>query len=163
MRPHGIRGEVAVRSLTDNPARFQPGSRLLVGVEPEVAVEMTVLAARPQQPDRLLVSFEGIPDRTGAEGLRGCRIFAPGGDLPPLGEDAFWERDLIGLVVVDLVGRELGTISGVLGRAEQDLWQVETPAGPVLLPATRAIVVAVDLAGRKVTVDPPAGLFAEIP
>ena len=80
-------------------------------------------------------------------------------DLPALPEDAFWERDLVGLAVVDSGGRRLGVVSAVLSRAEQDLWEVESPEGKVLLPAAKAIVVSVDLAQRKVTVDPPAGLF----
>ena len=50
-------------------------------------------------------------------------------------------------------------VSAVLSRAGQDLWEVESPGGKVLLPAAKAIVVSVDLAQRKVTVDPPAGLF----
>jgi ribosomal 30S subunit maturation factor RimM len=47
----------------------------------------------------------------------------------------------------------------VLSRAEQDLWEVQTPGGPVLLPAAKGIVVSVDLGAGRVTVDPPAGLF----
>jgi len=159
LKAHGIRGEVLVRSLSENPARFAPGSRLLVGAGPADATLMVVAASRPQQPDKLLVAFEGTVDRNHADDLRGARIFAPAGDLPALSEDAFWERDLVGLAVVDAGGRRLGVVSAVLSRAEQDLWEVDSPEGKVLLPAAKGIVVSVDLAQRKVTVDPPAGLF----
>jgi len=159
MKPHGVRGELIVRSLSENPARFQPGSQLLVGNDPAAAVEMVVGGARPQQPGRLLVAFEGVADRTAAEALRGLRIFAHVAVLPELPDDVFWERDLVGLAVVDVEGTALGVISAVLSRAEQDLWEVETPGGPVLLPAAKGIVVSVDLGARRVTVDPPAGLF----
>jgi len=159
MKPHGVRGEVVVRSLSENPARFQPGSRLLVGKDVEDAVEMVVGGMRPQQPGQLLVVFDGVPDRTAAEALRGRRIFADAADLPELPDDAFWERDLVGLPVVDVEGAALGVISAVVSRTEQDLWEVQTPSGPVLLPAAKGIVVSVDLKARRVTVDPPAGLF----
>jgi 16S rRNA processing protein RimM len=162
-RPHGIRGEVVVRSLSENPARFQPGSRLLVGRDVDTVVEMVIGAVRPQQPGpqsgRLLVTFDLVPDRSAAEALRGCRIFAPAAALPELPDDMFWERDLVGLPVVDVDGTDLGVISAVLSRAEQDLWEVQTPGGPVLLPAAKGIVVSVDLGAGRVTVDPPAGLF----
>jgi len=150
---------VVVRPLSENPARFQPGSRVFIGSEVDTAVEMVIASVRTQPPDRLLVGLELIPDRTGAEALRGLRIFAPPGDLPPLPEDTFWEQDLIGLAVVDVGGRDLGVISDVLHRTEQDLWQVQTPSGAVLVPAAKDIVVGVDLEARRVTVDPPAGLF----
>ena len=89
MRPHGVRGEVVVRSLSENPARFQPGARLLVGHDVDAVVEMVVGGVRPQQPGRLLVAFEGVPDRTAAEALRGRRIFADAAVLPELPEDVF--------------------------------------------------------------------------
>jgi 16S rRNA processing protein RimM len=159
MRPHGIRGEVVVRSLSENPARFQPGSHLLVGRDLDAVVEMAIRGVRPQHPDRLLVAFEKVADRTAAEALRGCRVFARASGLPALPDDVFWERDLVGLRVVDVDGADLGVIAGVLPRAEQDLWEVRTPGGTVLLPAAKGIVVSVDLGERRVTVDPPAGLF----
>jgi 16S rRNA processing protein RimM len=159
-----VRGEVVVRALSDNPTRFQPGSRLLVGPDVDKVVEMVIDAVRPQQPGsqsgRLLVTFDLVADRSAAEALRGCRIFAPAGALPELPDDMFWERDLVGLPVVDVHGTDLGVISAVLSRAEQDLWEVQTPGGrPVLLPAAKGIVVSVDLGAGRVTVDPPAGLF----
>jgi 16S rRNA processing protein RimM len=161
LKAHGIRGEVVVRSLSENPARFARGSRLLVGAGPAGAAAMVVAASRPQPPDKLLVTFEGISDRNRAGDLRGAFVFAPPGDLPPLPEDAFWERDLVGSAVVDAEGRRLGVVSAVLSRAEQDLWEVDAPGGRVLLPAAKGIVVSVDLAQRRVVVDPPAGLFEE--
>lgn len=159
VKAHGIRGEVAVWALSENPARFQVGARLQVGADAASAVEMVVEQCRSQPPDRLLVRFAGVLDRSQAEALRGARIFAPPLDLPDLPEDSFWEQDLLGLQVVDTAGTRLGEVTAVLSRAEQDLWQVATPNGPVLLPATKAIVVRVDLAARTLTVDPPAGLF----
>ncbi|GAC1368738.1 MAG: ribosome maturation factor RimM [Actinomycetota bacterium] len=159
VKAHGIRGEVAVWTLSENPQRFQAGARLLVGGDLTSAVGMAVESCRAQPPDRLLVRFEGIFDRTQAEALRGARIFAAPRDLPPLPEDLFWEQDLLGLDVVDLAGQHLGEVSAVLSRAEQDLWQVKTAHGPVLLPAAKGIVVSVDLPNRRLTVDPPAGLF----
>lgn len=120
---------------------------------------MVVESARPQADDRILVAFEGVADRTAAEALRGAWIFAADSDLPELEEGAYWERDLLGLRVVDTQGTELGRMSGVVGRAEQDLWEVTTPRGPILVPAARDIVVSVDLDAGLITVDPPAGLF----
>lgn len=149
-----------VRSLSENPARFQRGSRLMVGRDVDAAKEMVIDGVRRQQPDRLLVSFDKVADRSAAEALRGGRIFASAAALPELPQDVFWEQDLVGLAVVDVEGTQLGVITAVLSRTEQDLWEVETaPGRPVLLPASKGIVVSVDLLAGRVTVDPPAGLF----
>lgn len=161
MKAHGVRGEVAVRPYTENPERFHPGSPLWVGREPGSAREVIVASCRPHQPGRLLIGFDPPLDRAAAEALRGLMLFAGHEELPDLPDDTYWERDLLGLAVHDVAGRRLGVISGVLSRAEQDLWEVDTRAGPVLLPAAKGIVVSVDLAAGRVTVDPPGGLFGE--
>lgn len=148
-----------MRPQTDNPGRFAAGAQVVVGPGAEVGVAMTVLSSRSHQPDRLLVAFEDVGGRTEAEALRGQRIFAPAGDVAPLPEGEYWESDLIGLEVVDGSGARLGVVTQVLGRAVQDLWEVASPAGLVLVPAVPAIVREVDLAGRRVVLDPPEGLF----
>lgn len=144
-----------VRAHSEDPARFSPGSTLVIGDD-----RRRVLGARPHR-SGVLVRFEGVGDRTQAEGLRGARIFAPAPSRPPAEPDSFWEHQVVGLEVRDRGGRVLGHIVGVLGRPEQDLWEVQTPAQLVLLPAAKDIVQSVDLASGRVVVDPPAGLFDE--
>lgn len=162
LKAHGIRGEVVAVSFSENPARFARGSHLLVGSDPQSALDMVVGASRPQAPGRLLLGLEGVVDRTQAEALRGARLFAAHEDLPELPQGSYWERDLIGLAVVNRSGHPLGSICGVLSRLEQDLWQVATPTGAVVLvPAAREIVVEVDLAQRRVVLDPTPGLFGD--
>jgi 16S rRNA processing protein RimM len=159
-RAHGVRGELVVESHSENPQRFAPGSQLLVGEDPDRSRPVTVRAVRPHR-RHLLVSLESVEDRNAAEPLRGLRLFARAPELPPPGEDAFWWHELIGLEVVDTGGRSLGRIAGVVPRPDQDLWEVETPGGPVLVPAVRNIVSRVDPRAGRVTVDPPGGLFPD--
>jgi ribosomal 30S subunit maturation factor RimM len=52
-------------------------------------------------------------------------------------------------------------LSRILSRAEQDLWEMETASGPVLIPATPAIVRTVDPAAGVVVIDPPPGLLGD--
>lgn len=152
---------MAIRPHTENSDRFQPGAILWAGRDPKSTQKVVVGTSRTPQPGRLLVGFDPPLDRSSAEAMRGLMLFADQEALPALPEDTYWEQDLVGLVVDDLAGRRLGVISGILARAEQDLWEVDTPAGSVLLPAAKGIVVSVDLAGGRVTVDPPEGLFDE--
>ena len=46
-----------MRPLSENPARFQPGSRVFIGSEVDTAVEMVIASVRTQPPDRLLVGW----------------------------------------------------------------------------------------------------------
>jgi 16S rRNA processing protein RimM len=160
-RAHGIKGEVAVTVFSENPHRFAPGTEVWVGPDAGDLRPARVVRSRPQpgHAGRVILRLDETLDRTMAEALRGCLLFAGPEDEGELEEDAWWERDLVGLEVRDTEGNLLGTLTGVLSRPAQDLWEMAGPSGPVLIPATRAIVRSVDVAGGVVTVDPPPGLL----
>jgi 16S rRNA processing protein RimM len=149
-RAHGIRGEVSVEPLSEVEARFEPGSVLQV----EDGDRLTVAAARRHQ-QRLLVKFEEVPDRTAAEALRGGLLVIPADRAPAPPEGAFWIHDVIGLEVVTEGGRSLGRILEVRANPANDLWITEEGTA---IPANRELVLAVDVAGGRVTIrDLPEG------
>lgn len=119
---------------------------------------MTIAAVRPHH-ENLLVTFEGVQDRNGADAFRGRLIFVDSSEIGPAEPEAFWEHELAGLQVVSIEGVVLGTVERVIPRPEQDLWEVRTPSGAVLFPAARDLVHKVDLEAREITVEAPAGLF----
>lgn len=152
-KAHGIRGEVAVEVLSDDPQRFAPGARLLHGAD-----ELEVETVRPHQ-GRLLVKFASVPDRTAAEALRGARLEVEASRAWQPPEGSYFPHQLEGFDVVGPDGARLGALVRVEESPANDLWVVETGEGEVLVPAVRQIVVGVDLAARRIVVDPPEGLF----
>jgi 16S rRNA processing protein RimM len=158
VRPHGLRGEVVVNLLSENPDRFAPGSLLRLGPSPDRARLVRIVGSRPHG-ERILLELEGIGDRGEADRLRGHLLFVSEDELLPLEGNAYWEHQLAGMEVVDVEGRVLGSVAAVVSREEQDLWEIRTPSGPVLLPAAKDIVLSVDLNRRTIVVDPPEGLF----
>ncbi|MDA2812617.1 ribosome maturation factor RimM [Nocardiopsis sp. RSe5-2] len=157
-RAHGIRGDVAVDVRTDEPqARFAPGSRLLT--DPESAGPLVVASSRTHS-GRLLVRFEGVADRTAAEGLRGTVLQVESADLGPIEDpDEFRDHELIGLRARTVGGGEVGVVADVLHHA-QDLLVIDTGGGrEALVPFVRAIVPEVDTAAGTLTLDPPPGLL----
>lgn len=112
-------------------------------------------------PRGLAVALEGIEDRNAAERLRGLLVFVDTEDLSRPSQGGWWEHEVVGLEVRDLTGRLLGEITAVHFRDAQDLWEVETGTGKVLLPAAKEIVRGVSIETRTVTVEPPRGLFGD--
>ena len=152
-KPHGLMGEVYVEVISDDPERFSSGSTLVHENRGELVVESTRAHG-----NRLLVKFQGVEDRTGAERLRGV-LYVSAGALRELGDDEYWEHDLVGARVIDVGGRERGEVVGILPAPAQDLLRVATPSGERLVPLVADIVVGVDVAGGRVTIDPPSGLL----
>jgi 16S rRNA processing protein RimM len=155
-RPHGLRGEVTVQVRTDSPQeRFAAGAQLGAGA----GRTLTVDAVRPHA-GNLLVRFAGVTDRAAAAELRGVLLTVEIIELPVLDDpDEFYDHQLEGLAAVGPDGAELGTVREVMHAPASDLLVVETDRGEVLVPFVRAIVPEVDLAGRRVVLDPPAGLL----
>jgi 16S rRNA processing protein RimM len=152
-RPHGIGGEVYVVRISDDPLRFEPGSRLVHADGRELVVE----SARSHR-SRLLVKFEDVDDLEAADSLRGA-LYVPRSQVRELGPGEFWAHQLVGCEVRTAAGTEVGRLSEVVPGTAQDLMRVATPGGERLIPMVEAIVVEVDTDARVVTIDPPEGLI----
>ena len=157
-KPHGIRGEVTVQVLTDAPEdRFIPGTQFLV--EPASVGMLTVDSARWNK-DILLLGFEEVADRNGAEELRGAKLFIDTDTVDAEDDDEGWyEHELVGLDV--RVGDAVvGKVSGLRTLPVQDLIVVEAPDGSeILIPFVEEIVPEVNVGGKYILVTPPPGLF----
>ncbi len=154
----GVRGEVVVRAFTDQPDdRFASGA--VVIAEPAGTGPLTVASAR-WQGRRLIVRFEGVDDRTGAEALRGTDLFIAASQRPDLDDpDDFYDTDLIGLAASTVDGRRLGPVRDVVHAPAADYLVIDVEGRERLVPFVAAMVPSVDVAAGTVTVDPPEGLF----
>jgi 16S rRNA processing protein RimM len=162
-KPHGLRGEVTVQVHTDDPGgRFAPGSVL----DTEAAAGSGVPRRLTVSSSRLhrgiwLVAFEEVPDRTGAESLRGTRLLVDSSlGLPEDDDEGWYESELVGLAAVRRDGTPVGTVSGLRTGAAQDLLILRlSEGGEALVPFVEAIVPEVDVEHGRVVLDPPAGLL----
>lgn len=153
-RPHGVQGEVAVEVRTDEPERrFAPGQ--VLGEEGGTR-HFTVRSVRDHS-GRLLVRFAELTDRAEAEAVRGTLLTAEvEADERPAEPGTYYDRQLIGLRATTLDGAEVGSVRSVLHLPAQDVLEIQTAAGPRLVPFVVALVPDVDLeAGRLTVVDVP--------
>lgn len=107
--------------------------------------------------DLLVARADGVADRDQAEALRGARVFVPRSSFPTLAEGEYYWVDLLGLDVVNREGVVLGTVVDLMSTGPHSVLVLRDGYGaaPVerLIPFVGAYVDAVDLAGRRITVD----------
>ncbi|MFF2010802.1 ribosome maturation factor RimM [Streptomyces sp. NPDC058195] len=160
-RAHGIKGEVTVEVRTDEPElRLGPGA--VLATEPAGAGPLTIETGRVHS-GRLLLRFEGVRDRTAAEGLRNTLLIAEvdPAELPEDPEE-FYDHQLMDLDVVLADGTEIGRITEITHLPSQDLFIVERPDGSeVMIPFVEEIVTEIDLDEQRAVIDPPPGLIDE--
>ena len=164
-RPHGIRGEVSLELRTDEPERrLARGATVVVehprGAAPGLPSTLTVAGSRWHQ-ERLLVSFDGVADRTTAEGLRNCLLsveVTP--EERPEDPEEFYDHQLVGLAVHPVGGDRVGEVAEVLHSGAQDVLVVRRDDGrEAMVPFVSALVPEVDLAARKLHVADRPGLL----
>jgi 16S rRNA processing protein RimM len=140
IKPHGLRGEVAVYVTSDLDDRLAAGTPVWID-----GVATTVETSRPHQ-GRPLVRFAHVHDRTAAERLRGALVEAA--PLDPDELDDYLVSELIGVRVVDASGADLGEVIGHVEMpavAGYDLLEVRrADGGTWLLPAADELVEAVE-------------------
>lgn len=155
--PHGVRGDVRLRSFTEDPlalAQYGP-------FETEDGTQILhLLALRPGK-EMLIARLKGIEDRTAAEMLTHARLYVPRSRLPKIEDETYYHADLVGLLAVDDAGAALGTVTAVHNFGAGDVIELACARGvpSVLIPFTRTVVPIVDLEAGKMTVNPPEGTF----
>jgi len=158
-KAHGIRGEVTVEVRTDDPEGRFATEAVLTTDRPE-RPSLVVERSRPHH-GRLLVQFEGVPDRNAAELLRGILLSVDVSDDDEIDDpDEFYDHQLVGLSAVHVDGTAIGEVVDVVHLPASVLLALRTPEGrEILVPFVVSIVPEVDLEASRVLVDPPPGLL----
>ncbi len=157
----GLRGEVRVRSFTDDPLALGDYGHLYA----EDGRIFEILEIREAK-TVVIVRFRGINDRNAAETLNGLELFVERGNLPDeeLDEDEFFYTDLEGLEAVDAEGKSYGTVTAVFDFGAGDLLELKGPGRrPALIPFSETAVLEIDLEAGKILIDPQAAGLIEDP
>ncbi len=151
--PHGVRGELRLKSFTGDPAAVADYENL----QDETGKRsFRIEAARPVKDDMLVVRIAGVRDRDAAAALTNLDLYVDRAALPPADEDEFYHSDLIGLRAELADGALYGTILRVLNFGAGDILEIAPASGDtILLPFTKAAAPSVDIAGGRVIVSPP--------
>jgi 16S rRNA processing protein RimM len=157
--PHGVRGEVRLSVFTEEPEALLAYNPL----EMEDGRRLTVRRIKPAKAT-FVASIAGVESRAAAAALRNAPLYVPRARLPDPDEEAWYHIDLIGLSVYHVDGRKLGEVAAVQDFGAGDLLEIRLQAArrTLLVPFTRSNVPLVDVAGRRVEIDPPAGLMDEV-
>ncbi len=155
---HGLRGHVIVSPETDFvDERFVSGATMWTrsdrGEEP-----LTINSARVQN-GRPVVGFEGFAGIDAVERLSGLELRVPQESLPSLGDGAYYQHQLVGCSVKTVGGDQVGDVVRVDGGTGGSLLAIKGTRGEVLVPFARHICVDIDVAARRIVIDPPDGLL----
>ena len=157
----GIKGEVRILSLNDEPERFLECKSLVIvgadGSETTYGIEKVRVHKK-----HALMKFDEVPDRTASEGLKGLyvRLTEDDAGQPTIAEESRLERDkLTGIEVYTKSGDRLGVLEEVIQTGANDVYEIKDGEKSVLLPAISEVIIEVDIENGRMVVDPLPGLL----
>lgn len=158
---HGMRGELKVELLTDEPDRFGKLERVFLGPEDEEPVPWMLEGYRLHK-GRALLRIQGCSDRPTAQALRGNVVQVPFEEAIPLDEDEYFEHQILDLDVLTESGEHLGKVVEIIHTGSNDVYVVQdagTRSRQILIPAIEEVVLLVDLEAQRLVVELPDGLL----
>ena len=153
--PHGIKGEIKVFPLTDDPTRFQALSKVYVKSK-EGYEEFEICSVKYNGP-HLILKLEKINDRNDADRLKNKYLEISREDGISLEEDEYYIVDLIGLEVYE-DGVKLGVLKDVISTGGTDLYEIQTEEKMILVPAVSQYILKIDMDNRRIEASIPEGL-----
>jgi len=153
----GVRGEVRIKSFCAIPEDIATYSPLS---SEDGAITYSLTLSGPIK-HGFSARLSGVTTKEQADALSGTRLYTARDRLPSLPDDEYYYTDLIGLDVFDTGGAQIGQVKDVKNHGAGDLLEVQTStsSGTVLIPFTQIVVPTVDLASRRIIIDPPDGLL----
>jgi 16S rRNA processing protein RimM len=143
---HGVRGAVKVKTFTENPRSILSYGAL----RDETGKEYSLKFLRLAPPDCLIVTIEGVGDRTQAETVRGTKLYVERDQLPDLVEEEFYHSDLVGMPVHDLTGQEVGHVKAISNFGAGDFLEiVDATYHLYTIPFTKIAVPSIQLATKE--------------
>ena len=157
-RAHGIRGQVIVNLETDFPdERFRPGAELFV--ERGGRVEPLTIATVRFHRERPILGLRGVETIGDAEAMAGLELRVPLDRLAALPAGTCYRHDLIGCRVETTRGEVVGVVADVEGTMAGSRLVIDGASGEVLVPLATEICPEIDTAGKRIVINPPAGLM----
>ena len=150
---HGIRGEIVIKSFTEDPAAIASFGPLT----DKSGKKSIVLADVRVVKKGVIARVAGVADRNAAEALRGMELYVARGQLPEPDDDEHYHVDLVGLEAVTQSGETVGEIVAVQNFGAGDLLEVRLAgkSRTEFIPFDEHFVRDIDVdAGRVVVVMP---------
>jgi 16S rRNA processing protein RimM len=156
---HGLKGDVRLRSFTEDPQAFAQYGPL----ETEDRTHRLEIESMRPAGDAFVIRFRGVADRNAAEALRDVRLYVERDKLPAAEDDEFYHADLVGLVAMTTSGDLFGDVIAIHNFGAGDIVELKIAASgeTVMLLFDEKTFPAVDIAGGRLIVDPPAEIIAK--
>ncbi|HEY5586916.1 MAG TPA: ribosome maturation factor RimM [Ruminiclostridium sp.] len=156
--PHGVKGELKVSALTDDPQRFL--ELKYVYIDKKGTLEKYNISNVKFLNHFVVLKFEGVNTFEAAVELKGFYLKIDRANAVKLPKDSFFITDILGMLVYDENNVLLGKLTEIIHTGSNDVYIVKDKEGKeLLIPALKSVVKEVSLEDRRISVILPEGLL----
>ncbi len=144
---HGIKGWVKIVTFTEYPEDLVAYGSLVRHDMTPVAIHLENVKSATT----VLARIDGCVTRNQAETYKGTKLFICKDQLPPLEEGEYYHEDLIGMKVLDEMGRVVGAVEALQNAGAGDFLEISPAEGskPMTAIFSSDSIIKVDLENRK--------------
>ncbi|KPL02877.1 MAG: hypothetical protein AMJ73_08140 [candidate division Zixibacteria bacterium SM1_73] len=162
-RVRGIKGEMVVVPLTDDPKRLSGLEKIFVSKDANIAQfeieEVRTNLKSKRLKERVLLKLKGVETLEEAKKFVGSFLEIEKEDLIKLPEGRYFIFDIIGLNVITTEDKEVGTVREVISLPANDVYVVQGEQQEYDIPAIKEVVKKIDLDKKVMIIEPKEGLL----
>lgn len=159
LRPHGIKGEVALKIYNDEGGVLKEGTVLILRPhteQSELALDGKEFKIKKIKfGNKVICTLENINSRDALEKIIPFTIMYPREKFPKLEDGEFYLEDLVGLEVIDIDGHGLGKVKNHYSNGAQIVLQLNLKTGNIDLPFIDQFFPHISLERGKITLIMP--------
>jgi 16S rRNA processing protein RimM len=140
--------------MSDFPDRFAKGQVVFLDDHPHI-IEDSLLLKKG-----IAIRFEGVATPEAAAVFQGSELTVPAASLASLPKGTYYHYHLISMKVFTQDGTFLGTLAEILTTPGNDVYVIRHGETETLLPALAGVVLDVNVAEARMTVEIPPSLNA---
>jgi 16S rRNA processing protein RimM len=157
---HGVKGEVKVVPLTDDPQRYDKLKWVYAGNDD--TKQILNIESVKYFKNTVIIKFKEVPDMDGAINLKEQYLYVDRKNAVKLPKDTYFICDLIGSEVFETDGTKLGDLRDIIQTGSNDVYIVKSESGKeILVPALKSVVKEISIENKKIVVELPEGLIED--
>ncbi len=155
---HGYKGGVSLFLDVTHPEEYMDMESFFVEID-GILTPFFVESFKLKNKGFAAVKFQGVDSEQEARSLLKKKVFIPESELKELDESKFYDHEVIGYEVEDIVKGGIGKVTAIADLKQNPLLVIEFKDKEILLPIFEGLIVNVDRKLKRLKVKAPDGLI----
>ena len=155
---HGYKGGVSLFLDVTHPEDYMDMESFFIEID-GILTPFFVESFKLKNKGFAAVKFQGIDTEQEAKSLLKKKVFIPETELRELDESNFYDHEVIGYEVEDVVKGKIGKVTAIADLKQNPLLVIEFKDKEILLPIFEGLILKVDRKLKRLKVKAPDGLI----